>query len=422
MTQYRNENSGRQGQQENDYNQNQGNYNQGGHNQGNYGQEGNRGLQGRGLQNNPGQQWQGNTPGRGMEQGGQYDYESSRRTTPEYRQQYDYGRHGYGRQGMDSSENWRPEGSLSSDSGMENRNLSGQSGQWGGQQGQYNQQGSQQGGQYGQQGGQYGQQGGQYGQQGGQYGQQGQYNQQGSQQGGQYGQQGGQYGQQGGGQWGGNQWGGQQGGQSGQWRGSHPGNQWSRDYGTRQGFGFDYEQEPRRQDQDRNNRYGAQSTFGNEGPHRGRGPKGFHRSDDRIREDVCERLSDHGNLDASEIEVEVREGEVILSGTVHSRDDKRMAEMIIESLSGVEDVQNQLRVQRQNGNSENGDTHNRLDTKEAERNSLREKAGSQGGHSMQASAQSRQGSAASSNSGTAAVPPHTRSSTGEESGSKGSKK
>ena len=78
----------------------------------------------------------------------------------------------------------------------------------------------------------------------------------------------------------------------------------------------------------------------------GRGPKGYHRSDERIREDVCDRLCDDPYIDASDIEVTVRSGEVMLSGTIHSRDDKRHSEEIAESVSGVVDVQNNLRVSR----------------------------------------------------------------------------
>jgi osmotically-inducible protein OsmY len=35
------------------------------------------------------------------------------------------------------------------------------------------------------------------------------------------------------------------------------------------------------------------------GPHSGRGPKGYRRSDERIREDVCDLLCEHGGVDAS---------------------------------------------------------------------------------------------------------------------------
>lgn len=80
------------------------------------------------------------------------------------------------------------------------------------------------------------------------------------------------------------------------------------------------------------------------GAHRGRGPKNYTRSDERIREDVNERLSDDPWLDASEIEVQVRSCEVTLAGTVQSRDDKRRTEDLVERVSGVKHVQNNLRV------------------------------------------------------------------------------
>jgi len=78
--------------------------------------------------------------------------------------------------------------------------------------------------------------------------------------------------------------------------------------------------------------------------HRGRGPKGYVRSDDRIKEDVSERLMDDGHLDASDIEVTVQDGEVTLGGTVSERFAKRHAEDIAERASGVKHVQNNLRV------------------------------------------------------------------------------
>jgi hypothetical protein len=89
--------------------------------------------------------------------------------------------------------------------------------------------------------------------------------------------------------------------------------------------------------------FGADDT----GSHRGRGPKGYRRSDDRIRDDINDRLTDDAWLDASNIEVQVRETEVILSGAVNSREDKRRAEDIAESISGVRNVLNNLRVEGQ---------------------------------------------------------------------------
>jgi osmotically-inducible protein OsmY len=107
-------------------------------------------------------------------------------------------------------------------------------------------------------------------------------------------------------------------------------------------FGDEAAERRRRQDEQRGGDWGGQS-------HRGRGPKGYTRSDNRIQEDVCERLSHDHHVDASEIEVSVSAREVTLSGTVDSREAKRWAEDIAESVSGVAHVQNNLRVQQQSG-------------------------------------------------------------------------
>ena len=83
-----------------------------------------------------------------------------------------------------------------------------------------------------------------------------------------------------------------------------------------------------------------------DGEHRGRGPKGYRRSDDRIREDINDRLTDDSWLDANGIEVAVANGDVTLAGSVRSREDKKRAEALAESIAGVENVQNNLRVDR----------------------------------------------------------------------------
>jgi osmotically-inducible protein OsmY len=78
--------------------------------------------------------------------------------------------------------------------------------------------------------------------------------------------------------------------------------------------------------------------------HRGKGPKGYQRSDTRIEEDVNDRLSDDPILDASNISVTVKGAEVTLDGFVSSRWDKRRAEDLVDGVSGVRHVQNNLRV------------------------------------------------------------------------------
>ena len=91
---------------------------------------------------------------------------------------------------------------------------------------------------------------------------------------------------------------------------------------------------------------GARETYEREpaASYRGKGPKGYARSDERIREDVSDRMWLNSWLDASDVEVSVSNGEVTLAGTVPSREEKRRAEDIAESVPGVTHVQNNLRV------------------------------------------------------------------------------
>ena len=91
-----------------------------------------------------------------------------------------------------------------------------------------------------------------------------------------------------------------------------------------------------------------------QGSHIGKGPKGYRRSDDRILEDVNETLAQHSEIDASEIEVKVSSGEVTLTGTVNDRQSKRLAEDVVERCSGVLDVRNEIRVQREADNQNQG--------------------------------------------------------------------
>ena len=80
--------------------------------------------------------------------------------------------------------------------------------------------------------------------------------------------------------------------------------------------------------------------------HRGRGPRGYQRSDERLLEDVSDRLTDDPYLDASEIQVSVTDGEVSLTGSVDRREARRRAEDLAESVPGVRYVMNSLRVRQ----------------------------------------------------------------------------
>lgn len=76
----------------------------------------------------------------------------------------------------------------------------------------------------------------------------------------------------------------------------------------------------------------------------GKGPRDWKRSDETIKEEACEALTQDRDIDASEIEVEVKNGIIYLSGTVDNRYAKRLAEECVENIFGVQDVQNQLKA------------------------------------------------------------------------------
>ena len=79
--------------------------------------------------------------------------------------------------------------------------------------------------------------------------------------------------------------------------------------------------------------------------HSGKGPKNYRRSDERIRDDINDRLTDEWNIDASDIEVLVTEGEVVLSGFVSDKFQRRKAEEVAEAVRGVKVVENRLRIE-----------------------------------------------------------------------------
>jgi hypothetical protein len=82
------------------------------------------------------------------------------------------------------------------------------------------------------------------------------------------------------------------------------------------------------------------------GPHWGKGPKGYKRSDEKTREEVCEAIAHQGHIDASDVEVKVESGIVVLSGTVAQRHHKRALEHLVEQVRGVHEVHNELRLAR----------------------------------------------------------------------------
>lgn len=115
-------------------------------------------------------------------------------------------------------------------------------------------------------------------------------------------------------------------GQPGEQYGQQPSQQYSQ-YGQPYGYGP-----------------GARSQQQDYQGFRGRGPKGYSRSDERIKEDICERLSQDPRIDASEISVECRGGMVMLEGTVEDRATKHRVEDLVDACSGVKDIQNHLGI------------------------------------------------------------------------------
>lgn len=87
----------------------------------------------------------------------------------------------------------------------------------------------------------------------------------------------------------------------------------------------------------------------------GIGPKGYRRSDERLREEVCERLTADPDVDASEVEVTIQDGDVTLEGTVRTRAMKRAAEDCAEAISGVQQVHNRLRVEFNDAGRDQGE-------------------------------------------------------------------
>ncbi len=100
--------------------------------------------------------------------------------------------------------------------------------------------------------------------------------------------------------------------------------------------------------------YGEESRYGTQQRMRNRGPRNWQRSDERIREDVCERLSALDDVDVSDVSVSVEQGKVTLSGTVGHRADKHRIEDIADDSAGVRDIDNQIHVRRDDERSTGG--------------------------------------------------------------------
>lgn len=149
--------------------------------------------------------------------------------------------------------------------------------------------------------------------------------------------------------------------------GSYPQDYSPRDTGRRPGTGYgtsssygdpeqysyagDYDEPGFVSPADTQFRSGHSSRRHGSGRYSGMGPRNYTRPDARINEDLCERLTHDPDIDASDIEVRVSDGEVTLQGTVEHRWMKHRAEDLADSCSGVRHVENNIRVRSQHGGS-----------------------------------------------------------------------
>jgi hypothetical protein len=83
------------------------------------------------------------------------------------------------------------------------------------------------------------------------------------------------------------------------------------------------------------------------------GPKGYTRSDERLREDISERLMMADSIDSSEVMVTVKDGKVTLEGSVTTRHMKHEIEDLVDACPGVQDIDNRIRVERESASSRN---------------------------------------------------------------------
>lgn len=253
--------------------------------------------------------------GFGQEGGGQGGYSGQRQSYGEYGSQYQ--NQSDGNSGWNSGSNWNPQRTVAPTRGYSDRGYQGS---------------------YGSQGGNYGSQGSGYGSQ--QYGSQG--------------------------------YGSQSVSQSGYQQGGYSGSGYSQDdYRNQSSTGW--QQPNSRTNQRGGMQYGSMGNTWNTSPYatrenasttdsdsygwqgqseRRQGPKGYTRSDERIKEDVNDRLSQSHWIDVSDVEVDVKSGEVTLSGTVPGRAEKFEIERIVDAIYGVSDIENKLKIKRQGSMSE----------------------------------------------------------------------
>jgi hypothetical protein len=86
-------------------------------------------------------------------------------------------------------------------------------------------------------------------------------------------------------------------------------------------------------------------------PATARAPKGWTRSDDRILDDVVDRLTRDPDVDVSEVTVQVQQGRAVLEGTVPHRAIKHRIEDLVDGCAGVREIDNRIRVSGRYGDT-----------------------------------------------------------------------
>lgn len=80
---------------------------------------------------------------------------------------------------------------------------------------------------------------------------------------------------------------------------------------------------------------------------KGKGPRGFDISDQKIYENVCEALASSMELDASDIDVEVMDSTVTLKGSVEDENRCHLSQLLVQEVAGVTEVVNELKINNQ---------------------------------------------------------------------------
>ncbi len=73
-------------------------------------------------------------------------------------------------------------------------------------------------------------------------------------------------------------------------------------------------------------------------------PGGYTPPDERIQDDINDRLTWHSQIDATDVHAQVHKGVVTLTGSVNTREEKRIAEDVADSVNGVWDVNNEVSI------------------------------------------------------------------------------